>query len=329
MENINNQLQNISNNELALIVNGNGRLIHNPKAIKDINTLATHYDITAAQISLSDLSKGDKEVLLATLTFPQISTLDIKTYDDNYNTLVGIFGKMIVESGIGTMDEKEQMILITLFIEEIINEFSYLTLEDVRLALRKGIRLDYGKFYGINITTLNFWLKEYICSTKKDAMKLLPSIAPKKEYEGLNEEQQKIVYRNWLNSYIDLFEKYHEGENIEISDIGNVFYKYCIKNKIGSLTDSEKITLENKAKRIIISKGKEQATSTFQIKELKQVLDSINKNNYNDDTESKIVAEGKRLAIIIFFDKLIADKLELKDLIYDIEKWKKQQNPQS
>ncbi len=323
MGNINNQLQNISNTELALITNDNGRLVHNPKAIKDINTLAIHYDITAEQISLSNLSKDNKEVLLATLTFPQVSSLDIKKYDSNYVELVGMFGKMIVESGIGTMEAAEQEILITLFVEEITNEFSYLTLEDVRLALKKGVRLDYGKFYGINITTLNFWLKEYINNTKKEAMKSLPSILPKKEYEGLNEEQQKIVYKNWLNSYIDLFEKYHEGENIEISDIGNVFYKYCIKNKIGSLSDSEKITLENKAKRIIISKGKEQATSTFQLKELKQVLDSINKNNYNDDTESKIVAEGKRLAIIIFFDKLIADKLELKDLIYDIEKWKK------
>jgi hypothetical protein len=202
----------------------------------------------------------------------------------------------------------------------VINDFSYLTIEDVRIAVKKGVRLDYGKFYGLNITTLNFWLKEYVNSTKKDAMKLLPQIKPKEEFKGLNDEQQKIIYKRWLESWIDLFEKYHEGENIVISDAGNVFYKYCIKNKITPpLTVSEMLTLENKAKRLIIANGKENARSSHQIKEFNAIVEAINKNKLNDEIELKIVNEAKRLAIFTFFDKLIAEKLELRDLIDKIE----------
>lgn len=317
----NNHIQNT--NEFGLILNDNGRIVHNPKAINDITILKNHYDISIEQINSSPiLSKENKEVLLATLNFVPISELNIQKYDTNYNYLVGVFGKTIVESGIG-MEEGEQEVFISLAIDEVINDFSYMTLEDIRISTKKGVRLDYGKFYGLNITTLNFWFKEYLNTTKKDAMKLLPQIKPKEEYNGLNDEQQKIVYKRWLDSWIDLFEKYHEGENIIISDAGNVFYKYCIKNKITPpLTVSEMLTLENKAKRLIIANGKEHARSSHQIKEINAIVEAINKNKLNDDIELKIVTEAKRLAIFTFFDKLIAEKLELRDLIEKIEKTK-------
>jgi hypothetical protein len=313
----NNHIQNT--NEFGLILNDNGRIVHNPKAINDITVLKNHYDISIEQIISSPiLSKENKEVLLATLNFTKISDLNIQKYDSNYNYLVGIFGKTIVESGIG-MEETEQEIFISLSIDEVINDFSYMTLEDIRIATKKGVRLDYGKFYGLNITTLNFWFKEYLNTTKKDAMKLLPQLKPKEEYKGLNDEQQKIIYKRWLDSWIDLFEKYHEGENITISDAGNVFYKYCVKNKISSLTVQEMLTLENKAKALIISHGKEKAKSYIQIKEINTIIEAINKNRITDDIELKIVSEAKRLAIYTFFDKLIAEKLELRDLIDKIE----------
>lgn len=317
MEQIN-HIQNL--NELGLILNNNGRIVHNPKAINDITILKNHYDISIEQINSSPiLSKENKEVLLATLNFTKISELNIQKYDTSYNYLVGIFGKTIVESGIG-MEEGEQEVFISLCIDEVINDFSYLTIEDIRIAVKKGVRLDYGKFYGLNITTLNFWLKEYVNSTKKDAMKLLPQIKPKDEFKGLNDEQQKIIYKRWLESWIDLFEKYHEGENITISDAGNVFYKYCIKNKITPpLTVSEMLTLENKAKSFIIENGKKQARSPYQIKEHNAIVEAINRNKLNDDIELKIVNEAKRLAIFTFFDKLISEKLELRHLIEKIE----------
>jgi uncharacterized protein YeeX (DUF496 family) len=150
-------------------------------------------------------------------------------------------------------------------------------------------------------------------------MKSLSLLSPKEEKITMSDEQKKVLHKKWLDSWIDLFEKYHEGENIVVSDAGNVFYKYCIKNKIGSLTDSEKIILENRAKRLIIANGKEQARSSFQIKEVNKIIEDINRNKYSDDLDRKIVSEAKRLAIFDFFDKLIKEKVELKDLIEKIE----------
>lgn len=324
MENINNQLQRISDNhELSVYTNENGRLIHDPKTIKDINTLKNHYGITVEQINDSDvLSKENKEVLLATLNNEPICDLNIIEYDLNHNSLVGIFGRLIIESGITpeTMPKPDQKVFISMCVEEVKNDFSYLTIEDVRLAIKKGIRLEYGKFYGLSIATINHWLKEYVNTTKKTAMKSLSLLSPEEEKISLNDEQKKVMYKRWLDSWIDLFEKYHEGENIVVSDAGNVFYKYCIKNKIGSLSDSEKIILENKAKRLIIANGKEQARSSFQVKEVNAMIEAINRNKYGNEIQSKILFEAKRLAIFSFFDKLIQEKIELKDLIEKIEK---------
>lgn len=324
MENINNQLQRISeSNSLSVYTNDNGRLIHDPKTIKDINTLKNHYRITIAQINDSNiLSKENKEVLLATLNNEPICDLNILEYDQNHNNLIGIFGRLIIESGITpeTMPKPDQKVFISMCVEEVKNDFSYLTIEDIRLAIKKGIRLEYGKFYGLSIATINHWLKEYVNTTKKTAMKSLSLLSPEEEKISLNDEQKKVMYKRWLDSWIDLFEKYHEGENIVVSDVGNVFYKYCIKNKIGSLSDSEKIILENKAKRLIIANGKEQARSSFQVKEVNAMIEAINKNKYGSNIELKIVSEAKRLAIFSFFDKLIQEKIELKDLINNIEK---------
>ena len=140
MENLNNQLEKIQSNELSVYTNDNGRFIHDPKPIRDIVTLKECYNLTIEKINESDLlSKENKDVILATLNHDAIIKLNIVQYDNSYNELVGMFAKMIVESGIGTMNEEEQTILISLFIEEVKNEFSYLTLEDVRLALKKGV----------------------------------------------------------------------------------------------------------------------------------------------------------------------------------------------
>lgn len=324
MENINNQLQRISeSSNLSVYTNDNGRLIHDPKTIKDINTLKNHYGITIEQINDSNvLSKENKEVLLATLNNEPICDLNILEYDQNHNNLIGIFGRLIIESGITpeTMPKPDQKVFISMCVEEVKNDFSYLTIEDIRLAIKKGIRLEYGKFYGLSIATINHWLKEYVNTTKKTAMKSLSLLSPEEEKISLNDEQKKVMYKRWLDSWIDLFEKYHEGENIVVSDAGNVFYKYCIKNKIGSLSDSEKIILENKAKRLIIANGKEQARSSFQVKEVNAMIEAINKNKYGSNIELKIVSEAKRLAIFSFFDKLIQEKIELKDLVNNIEK---------
>lgn len=114
MENINNQLQRISeSNSLSVYTNDNGRLIHDPKTIKDINTLKNHYRITIAQINDSNiLSKENKEVLLATLNNEPICDLNILEYDQNHNNLIGIFGRLIIESGITpeTMPKPDQKV---------------------------------------------------------------------------------------------------------------------------------------------------------------------------------------------------------------------------
>lgn len=260
-----------------------------------------------------------KEVIIASQNYPKISAMD---KSEVRNGLIEILALIIWESGSTIRDDAtEQKLLINYMIEEIQKDFFHLTLPEVKIALKKGLRGHYDAQYGLNVKSLYISIDNYISETKVEAMTLFSKLKPKEEYKGLNDEQKAIVYRKWLESFIILFEKYHEGENIDITDIGNVFYKYCTRNKIGSLSDKQKIELENKAKRVVVSKGNEYARSSHEVKELRELVNSINKNKYDEDIELRIVSEAKRLAILVFFDKLIEDKIELGDLIKKIEKW--------
>jgi hypothetical protein len=294
---------------------------NNSITVNENTPLLNYPSLTIGDVNNAIMTPLHREVILASQNHPKISNSDQSEARDG---LIEILAIIIWESGVASLldDKKEQKILINYMVEEIKKDFFHLTLPEVQIALKKGLRGHYDTQYGINVKSLYGSLDNYVSETKIEAMTAFNKLLkPKEEYKGLNDEQKAIVYRKWLESFIILFEKYHEGENIEITDIGNVFYKYCTRNKIGSLSDKQKIELENKAKRVVVSKGNEYARSSHEVKELRELVNSINKNKYDEDIELRIVSEAKRLAILVFFDKLIEDKIELGDLIKKIEKW--------
>jgi hypothetical protein len=129
-------------------------------------------------------------------------------------------------------------------------------------------------------------------------------------------EQKKESYTNWLKSYVENFDKYKKKEQIELFDIGNVFYDFCEKYGIAYLSTEEKNELYERAKDIVKNNyNRDNAKSTIQANEFAEIINSIKLNRYNDDIKNKIIAEAKRLAILKIFDKLIEQNIELSDII--------------
>jgi len=138
----------------------------------------------------------------------------------------------------------------------------------------------------------------------------------KEKPKEMTYEQKKESYTKWLKSYVDNFNKYKNKEQIELFDIGNVFYDFCEKHGIAYLSTDEKNELYEKAKDILKNNyNRSNAQSTIQSNEFAEIVNSIKLNRYNDDIKIKIIAEAKRLAILKIFDKLIEQNIELADIV--------------
>ena len=298
-----------TSNEIT-VSNNNQSVIINENEISD--DLKVWGDITISDIKESNIGNSNREVLLAKFSQKQIKDIDANISGNKLKELINL---AIFESGFKTENISE---LILLIIKDIFADFSYMTLSEVTLAFRKGIRGDLGEYMGLSVRTFYTWLKTYNQTIKSEAIKSLQSI--KKEVENINDDERKEYYKRWLQSHIDDFKRHRNGEEIKIYDFGHIFYDYCIKHSIGYLTNLEKEALYDKARTNTIRKHSSvNAKSAFEIKEFRDVITAISTNNISPNIEDIINSEMKRLSIVKIFDKLIHQGLELENFINEIE----------
>lgn len=298
-----------TSNEIT-VSNNNQSVIISENEISD--DLKVWGDITISDIKESNIGNSNREVLLAKFSQKQIKDIDANISGNKLKELINL---AIFESGFKTENISE---LILLIIKDIFADFSYMTLSEVTLAFRKGIRGDLGEYMGLSVRTFYTWLKTYNQTIKSEAIKSLQSI--KKEVENINDDERKEYYKRWLQSHIDDFKRHRNGEEIKIYDFGHIFYDYCIKHSIGYLTNLEKEALYDKARTNTIRKHSSvNAKSAFEIKEFRDVITAISTNNISPNIEDIINSEMKRLSIVKIFDKLIHQGLELENFINEIE----------
>lgn len=288
---------------------------NNSLIINEINDNSKVWgEITIADIKESNIGIANREILLARFSENAIKDIDANIAGKKLKEIINL---TIFESGFKTENISE---LILLIIKDIFSDFSYMTLSEVGLAFRKGIRGELGEYMGLSVLTFYKWLKAYNETLKQQAIKSLQFIK-KEENKTVSEDLKREYYKKWLKSHIEDFERHKNGEEIIIYDFGNVFYDYCVKNSIGYITKSEEEELIEKARTNVIRKHSSfNAKSAFQAQEFKNILLAISSNNITQNIQDMINSEMKRLAIVKFFDKLIHQGLDLKTLIIEIEK---------
>jgi hypothetical protein len=271
-------------------------------------------DITIADIKQASIYANQKEILLAHFT-----EKSIRNIDSNYAGLkiTQLINRTIFESGFNA--EKINIPeLIVLVVQDIFSDFSHLTVSEISTAFRKGIRGDYGEFYGISVRSFYVWLKGYQ-ERLQEALEALTRIN-KPENDIVSDEKKKLYHKEWLKSHIADFESYKSGEEIVIHDYGHVLYNYCKKHGIGYLSEQEKDDLFDRGKDLVLKNhSKEMAKSSVQLMEFRDVVSAIVSGDINTTIRNKIIAEAKRLAIMKIYDKLIQENINLKDLIVVIE----------
>lgn len=270
-------------------------------------------EITLSDIRNSNINTADKEILLARYGEKKVKELDANYVGEQIKTAINL---TIFQSGYKIDNISELIIMV---VKDIFMDFSFMTLSEIGYAFRKGLRGEFGEYMGLSVKTFYVWLKEYNETLKLEATKSLAKIN-KPEQKQITEQEKRQTHLNWLKSYCEDFEKYKKGEDVDIYDVGGVFYSYCMKNNICYLSEDEKKELYDKAKRkIIVNHNGQNAKNVWERKDFKEIVTSVVKGE-NNSSQALVVNEAKRLAVILIFDKLIANGINLNDLLAQIEK---------
>ena len=322
--NNNNQLQKVENSTTnSLMVVRNEPLLYYPE-LKDT-------DIHKSDI-LNDL---EKQVILATLNFPKIRTLDItkggigQSNSEHYNTLVDIIGLAIWTMGIteNSMTKNEQKLFIPIAIEEI-KTFTNLTIEDVRIAFNRGSRRKYTDSNGnvplqMNIATVNIWLTKYSEETKNEAMQRLHYIKPL-EFEQpkeISKEEKLKRHNDWLKHIYESFDYFKNTNNYTYYDFNNNLYVFLKKLGLANLTEEQQEKIWNKAVKELKNEYHPKNGRNYgQRVDLKTIYDNLKLDEFGKKEHDLIVTRCKKLFIKYYFKKLIRESKHIRDVIENAKK---------
>lgn len=288
------------------------------------------------ELKQNDLIKSDflniseKEVLIACLDNPKIKTLQITRGSNGspnskyYDELVDMIGMAIWVMGITekSMPKNEQLFFIPIAIDEIKNDYGHLSIEEVKIAFKRGSRRKYGETMQMSIATINIWLSKYIEEDKFDALDKLKYIRPIEIEEKKEPTEQEKLERHklWLEHIYKSFDEYVLTNNYDYFDFNNNLYKYLKKLSLIKLNEKQQEFIWNKAVAELKEEYHPKNGRNFGNRiELKDIYDIL-KSEKTDDVNDLIVIRAKRLTVKYFFKKLKKENKHIKDVIDGAEK---------
>ena len=284
---------------------------NNNNAIIVSDDIKVYGDITLSDIRQSQLVPTIKEVILARYNDVPIKDLDSNEAGHKIKTLINV---TLFESGFKTDNIEE---LIKFVVRDIFIDFQLNTLTEISLAFRKGVRGDYGDIMGMSVRTFYNWIRQYNEETRTEAFKSLKNIESNyHKPKPISKEEIDRIHEEWLNTFINTFDKYRKGEISYIVDLNNSFYNYCVKHGIGHLTNQEKRDMVEKAKEFLARKyNRMNARSQNDINVFSNYIYMIDRDEIDGKLKDELIITAKNLSLNLIFDKLINKNIHLKDCI--------------
>lgn len=143
-------------------------------------------------------------------------------------------------AGTTTAERDKSLAAITnLIIIDIKEYFPRLTLEEFNLAVRRGLRFEYGKYYGFNVLTVHKFIESYLaCEDREVALSKQQRYlqeARDREHDPLTIEQKWEIMKEGI---MKQFETYKSTKVLR--DFGNASYDFLAKAGFINLTIEEK-----------------------------------------------------------------------------------------
>lgn len=204
----------------------------------------------------------------------------------------------------------------------VLERFPGISMAELGIALDKGVKRDYGDYFGLNVVTFLDWVRAYFYSPErkiavfeKNQLALPPKTVPTEE------EFEELRRRNTIS----MFEMYKHYRVL----IGDPSYPFAYLEGRGilKLTREEKLSIYEEAKKIAAKSyspakdltGTEENERLNKAEQVCRSLDtafsSILRDRLGYDLDKIAVIEAKRISITRFFDRLIVEKKNIADLL--------------
>jgi hypothetical protein len=223
----------------------------------------------------------------------------IKSYEDLnivVNSIHVSITQVIADKGV-RLETEDINYLKQNICRDIIRDFNILSLEDINVCFRMGVRGKLGEYYGINVATLYQWLEKYKNEIIPEMNKEIHDNLPKPL-----EIETKVDYKAFDFTLVETIKNILVGE-IELTnynDYGNIHYNLLDKLNLIHFTTDEKMEIFNRAKDVVkynLTKKNieliEQGRS-IQIIDTEKLLKEIELNSKtNNDI---VIIEAKKIA---------------------------------
>lgn len=202
--------------------------------------------------------------------------------------------KTFATVGQSATDEQIAMIA-TEVTSDIYRTYSMLSIQEIEQAFYEGVRYNYGEYFGINILSINRWLRYYLenyhfkyVQMVTKGMKLLNV-----KTEPTDEEKERIV-ASGVNRCFETWKK-----TKMIIDYGNPVFDYLHQKGTIKLTDIEWENYLLKASIEVTTdlKIKAQSVDRIERQDAKRILSGMESNN-------EVESLAKRMALEDYFKKL-------------------------
>lgn len=185
--------------------------------------------------------------------------------------------------------------------------FPGLTIEEIGIALDKGIKKDYGEYYGLNVITFLDWIKAYsVSETRSKALLEKYKAALPEKVPPTPEE----IKRQKIDSIQSAFEKYEKTGLMPTFYIySGIVYGYCEEMGLISPGNEEKWSAIRKADEIISREDKKPGERLKKPVGIGAIIKS--------DQIAPPDVKNKAKAILLerYFAELVKKKIKISDLL--------------
>ena len=201
---------------------------------------------------------------------------------------------------------------------EIRNSYSWLSLEEVRIALDNGVKKKYGEYFGLNVITYLDWIRAYNESEARRKAKQeaeaakLPPPRPKTPEEIEEETRQGILSLYYLWSNDSPLKWCPDPEDD---------YDYLLKAGAINPTDDDKTRAieyaKEKIRRLSADRDRRQNRSGS-LNTISNIINKYKEGDMQDPVSERAVIKYAKAQIIFeFFASLKGGREELKSLLYE------------
>jgi hypothetical protein len=164
----------------------------------------------------------------------------------------------------GQEPDKKDVVLITREVyKDLEKKYKGLTLKEIEYIFEQGIRGEYGDNYGINVISINRWLKTYYHSEeRKQALKEITFVGLPQQTEPTEQEKQAIREKMVEKAFAEF------RKNGFTPDHGRVAYKYLDEMGLINFSDEEIKLMKEIAEKELAQEDKDERSIGAIIREI-------------------------------------------------------------